>query len=244
MQCPNCGLLLDGAPESCPRCGQALAREPAEPQAQGVPASAPPGIYPPSYLSPYWPGQTVPPNALPGTPALPLQPAYPPSYPPYVLPYSFTYPAAAAGISSSRPHKRNTALLIVASLVCAVVLVLAGAVGGLTLAQSLGSKSAGSVPPMSLMPSATATATATPAANVLYHNTLRARALQAGPTTRVAFSRATAITSKGFISAQRRSATRPTSTSQSQLSSSAAPSTSHTESRSASMATPTATSST
>jgi hypothetical protein len=101
----------------------------------------------------------------------PSDPAYPPTYQPYPVPFSFNYPLAEP---VSTPRRRNTALLIVASLVCAVVLVTAGAVGGLTLAHSLGSTSAGTVPPTSLMPSATATAT--PAANVLYHNTLRSRA--------------------------------------------------------------------
>lgn len=178
MPCPNCGLMLDGMPASCPRCGQLFAQQLSEPQEQGAPASVPPGIYPPSYLPSYWPGHTVPPGTLPSTSAPPSYPAYPPSYQPYPLPLSFSYPLAEAGTPVSTPRRPNTAFLIVASLVCAVVLVTAGAVGGLTLAYRLGSTCAGSVPPTSFMPSATATATATatPAANVLYQNTLRSRA--------------------------------------------------------------------
>lgn len=173
MQCPNCGLVLDGNPANCPRCGQALAQQSPGPWGQSAPPSMPLGAYPQGPGAPYGPGQAAPPSMPLGTQPPPAYPGYPPAYPSYPQGYPQPYPPGYPGapvttpFSAPPPRRRNTTLIVVS--VIAAVIVAAVCAGGL-LALSLG---AGSGPTVAATPtSGTASATATTGSAVLYKNSL------------------------------------------------------------------------
>ncbi|HEU5437848.1 MAG TPA: hypothetical protein VFU88_01060 [Ktedonobacterales bacterium] len=170
MQCPNCGLMLDGNPANCPRCGQALAQQQQQPGpwGQSAPPSVPFGAYPPSSDSPYGPGQAAPPSMPLGTPPPPAYPGYPPGYPqPQPYPPGYAAAPVTTPFSAPPPRRRNTTLIVV-SVVSAVIIVVVCAVG--LLALSLGAGSGPTAAATATSGTASATATAGPA--VLYENSL------------------------------------------------------------------------
>jgi len=191
MQCPNCGLVLDGMPANCPRCGQPLAQQPPQqqqpaPWGQSAPPSTPFGAYPPGYGPPYAPGQAAPPSMPLGTPAPPSYPIYPPDYQqPYPPGYQQPVPPGYQGplppgyqmgpgippFPPAPPRKVNTGLIVL-SVVLAAVVVVAGVVGLLALARSGSSGPVATATATPLTPGATATS----ASSVLYDNTLLAPA--------------------------------------------------------------------
>lgn len=177
MQCPNCGLMLDGSPANCPRCGQALAQQQQQRWGQSGPPSAPFGAYPPGSDSPYGPGQAAPPSMPFGTPPPPPYPGYPPApqpypqgYPqPYAQPYPPGYPAGpvTTPFAAPPPRRRNTTLIVV-SVISAVVIVVVCAVGLLVLSLGAGPGSSAAA----TATAGTGIATATSGPTVLYENSL------------------------------------------------------------------------
>ncbi|MFI5273968.1 MAG: hypothetical protein ACHQ4H_13120 [Ktedonobacterales bacterium] len=153
---------------------------------QAAPPSVPMG-YPPNYPTGYPAGyptgypqeapSTMPPGMPPGAAAPPSMPlgypaGYPPPYPPgygpgYGAPSMPSVPyVMGSPFASAPPKRRMSPLLIVLSVICAVLVVTVMGVGALLLAQ----RGSGGAPVA--LPAASATATATLAANVLYQNAL------------------------------------------------------------------------